>query len=615
MSIALVVNGVTFNYPETGDTNWGVQATAWANAVTSGMLQKAGGAFTLTAEVDFGATYGLKTAYYKTQTSNISTAGQFRLARADVISFRNQANSGNLDLGVNSSDVLTFNGEVVPAGLIVNADVDPSAAIAFSKMAALTASRALVSDGSGVVSVSAATSSEVAFLSGVTSAIQAQIDGKLSLAGGTMTGDLILNGDAVSAFQAVTLQQLQSTAAGLQPKTACRVATTANVNISNGLENGDTIDGVVLATGDRILVKNQSAPAENGIYVAPASGAASRATDMDTWTETLQAFIFITEGTANAATQWVSQSTAGGTIGVTALTFAQFGAANAYTADNQGVILTGSQFSLQIDGSTLSQSGSGVKVASGGLTNTEVNASAAIALSKLAATTASRALVSDGSGFVSASAVTATELGYVSGATSAIQTQLDGKIPKTLTSSTGDMIYASSANTPARLAVGTNGYVLQSNGTIPVWTDQKISYTICQSSGSYSFPTTFTKMTLTADGTSVNPLTFSSSVFQFPNSGTWIINVSFGLVDGASGRQIMIRLRNTTDSTTNSISVAGGVSNSPVSQSFVLPCSVATGKDYELQAIASGSGVTASGVTLGSTTSKAYIVTIERIRQ
>ena len=69
------------------------------------------------------------------------------------------------------------------------------------------------------------------------------------------------------------------------------------------------------------------------------------------------------------------------------------------------------------------------------------------------------------------SAVSATELGYVDGVTSAIQTQLDAKIAKTLTSTTGDIIYASAANTPARLAAGTSGYVLTSGGasTAPSW--------------------------------------------------------------------------------------------------------------------------------------------------
>lgn len=83
--------------------------------------------------------------------------------------------------------------------------------------------------------------------------------------------------------------------------------------------------------------------------------------------------------------------------------------------------------------------------------------------------TASRAVVSDGSGALAAATTTAVEIGYVSGVTSAIQTQLDAKIAKTLTTTTGDIIYASSANTPARLAIGTNGYVLTVSGGVPVW--------------------------------------------------------------------------------------------------------------------------------------------------
>jgi hypothetical protein len=66
------------------------------------------------------------------------------------------------------------------ANAVVNASVASGAAIAFSKMADLTASRALVSDGSGDVSVSAVTSTEIGYLDGVTSAIQTQIDTKAS---------------------------------------------------------------------------------------------------------------------------------------------------------------------------------------------------------------------------------------------------------------------------------------------------------------------------------------------------------------------------------------------------------------------------------------------------
>lgn len=123
MPIPLTVNGVIFDYPETDDQEWGAEATDWASAVTSGMLQKAGGTFQLLAETDFGTAFGLKSLYYKTRTTNPATAGQFRLARADVISWRNQANGANLDLGVSASNVLQFNGVDIVTTTLTSAHI------------------------------------------------------------------------------------------------------------------------------------------------------------------------------------------------------------------------------------------------------------------------------------------------------------------------------------------------------------------------------------------------------------------------------------------------------------------------------------------------------------
>jgi len=104
-------------------------------------------------------------------------------------------------------------------------------------------------------------------------------------------------------------------------KNSVRAATTTNGTLATAFENGDTIDGIVLATSDRILIKNQSAPAENGIYVVAASGAPTRATDFDAWTEIVGAFVTVESGTINAGTQWLCNVVAGGTLGVTAITF------------------------------------------------------------------------------------------------------------------------------------------------------------------------------------------------------------------------------------------------------------------------------------------------------
>ena len=95
--------------------------------------------------------------------------------------------------------------------------------------------------------------------------------------------------------------------------------------------------------------------------------------------------------------------------------------------------------------------------------------------------------------------VSATELGYVDGVTSAIQTQLDAKIAKTLTTTTGDTIYASSANTPARLGIGTTGQVLTVASGVPSWATiasgaPTLNETVFTSSGTFTPATGVTKV-------------------------------------------------------------------------------------------------------------------------
>lgn len=174
MAVALTVNGVTFNYPQTNDEDWGGAATGWAQAVTQGMLQKAGGAFTLTAEVDFGSGFGLRSLYYRSRAANAAASGEIRLGNTEGVAWRNAANSADLELLVNGSDQLEFNGNLVP--------LVPGA---------LTASRALETSAGGVIQASTVTATELGYLSGVTSAIQTQINSRLPLAGGTMTGALL----------------------------------------------------------------------------------------------------------------------------------------------------------------------------------------------------------------------------------------------------------------------------------------------------------------------------------------------------------------------------------------------------------------------------------------
>jgi len=120
---------------------------------------------------------------------------------------------------------------------------------------------------------------------------------------------------------------------GLDVKESVRAATTAAINLSTGLVNTTVIDGVTLATGDRVLVKDQVTGSENGIYVVAASGAASRSTDANTSSKvTAGMFAFVSEGTINADAGWVLATNDTIVLDTTALSFVQFSGAGQITA-------------------------------------------------------------------------------------------------------------------------------------------------------------------------------------------------------------------------------------------------------------------------------------------
>lgn len=138
---------------------------------------------------------------------------------------------------------------------------------------------------------------------------------------------------ATTAFVAAAVDAARS---GLDAKESVRAATTANITLSNT----QTVDGVALAVGNRVLVKNQTNGAENGIYVVQ-SGAWTRSTDADTATDLSSGtFVFVEQGTANADSGWVLSTEDPITIGTTSLTWVQFSGAGQITAGN-GLTKTG----------------------------------------------------------------------------------------------------------------------------------------------------------------------------------------------------------------------------------------------------------------------------------
>jgi hypothetical protein len=238
-------------------------------------------------------------------------------------------------------------------GTIVNADINASAAIDATK----------IHDGT-------ISNTEFGYLNGVTSAIQTQIDSKLtassnlsdvssastartnlglgtiatqdannvSVSGGSITG----LGDPSATSDAATKNYVDQAVAGLRTRVIAEAATTANIDLTADLQNGDTLDGVTLVTGDRVLVKDQTDATANGLYIVVASGTASRDPQFDTIAELSGQMIVVNQGSTNDNKIFLCTTDSDATIGVSNITYSQVTPANVGTVTSVGVADSGS---------------------------------------------------------------------------------------------------------------------------------------------------------------------------------------------------------------------------------------------------------------------------------
>ena len=168
-----------------------------------------------------------------------------------------------------------------------------------------------------------------------------------------------------AATKAYVDAQLQ----GLEVKNSVRVATTANGTLASAFANGQTVDGVTIATNDRILLKNQSTGSENGIYTVNASGAPTRAFDFDADSEvTGGTFFFVEEGTVNADNGFVLTNDGSITVGSTALTFTQFSGAGQVIAGD-AITKSGNTLNVGVDDSSIEVNSDALRVKASGITN------------------------------------------------------------------------------------------------------------------------------------------------------------------------------------------------------------------------------------------------------
>nr|BAR21560.1 phage-related tail fiber protein [uncultured Mediterranean phage uvMED] len=191
------------------------------------------------------------------------------------------------------------------------------------------------------------------------------------------TGAVSLNSQKITGLadptadaDAANKGYVDGVAQGLDVKDSVVATTTANGTLSTAFANGQSIDGVTLQTGDRILIKNQSTASQNGIYNVQASGAPSRATDMGTGSNAAGAFVFVEQGTVNAENGFTCTSDTGSAVvGTNNLTFAQFSGAgqiiagdgldksgNTLSADlkaNGGLVIESTELALKLDASSI----------------------------------------------------------------------------------------------------------------------------------------------------------------------------------------------------------------------------------------------------------------------
>jgi hypothetical protein len=165
--------------------------------------------------------------------------------------------------------------------------------------------------------------------------------------------------DPSTGTDSATKQYVDNKVEGLAYKDEVRVATTTNGALATAYANGQTIDGVVLATEDRVLLKDQTAQAENGIYTVNASGAPTRAGDANSASDLNNATVYVTDGTVNSGREY-TQSTKNPNPGVSNVVFAQKTSGVTPTSGSGAISVAGAAVSfVPKAGGFLAQDGSG----------------------------------------------------------------------------------------------------------------------------------------------------------------------------------------------------------------------------------------------------------------
>jgi hypothetical protein len=261
--------------------------------------------------------------------------------------------------------------------------------------------------------------------------------------------------------------------AGISWKQPVLAATTGNITLSGA----QTVDGVPVVAGDRVLVKDQSTASQNGIYIVGTPW--TRSDDANTWDELVSALVFVESG-GLAGSAWYCYIQPGGTLGVTAVTWSNFQVAGAYFAGT-GLTLTSNTFSITNTGVAAATYGSASSVpvfavnAQGQLTSV-TNTSIAIDATAITSGTINTARISGSYtgitevGTLTGLTVSATITGSISGNAATATNATNATTATNLAGgSTGSVPYQSGAGATTFVGIGTTGQVLTVAGGVPTW--------------------------------------------------------------------------------------------------------------------------------------------------
>lgn len=292
----------------------------------------------LTFDANGNVNFGVGTVY--TASNGVKLVGTDIEADAASMPTLNQSTTGNAATATALQNAQSINGVSFNGTASITVPAAAGTLTGSSLAAVVTAAPGLLSASIGTFGTMATqAASGVAITGGAIS--------NTAITGGTITGLPTPTGTTDAANKAY----VDAAAAGITPRTGVVIATTANITRSGE----QTIDGV-LTSASRILVKNQTAPAENGIFVT-AAGAWSRATDSNTAAQLkFGYYYFVSSGTTQAATSWFI-ATAPTVLNTDPVAFSQFSASQSYAAGT-GLGLTGNVFSLNAAQSGLTLTGS-----------------------------------------------------------------------------------------------------------------------------------------------------------------------------------------------------------------------------------------------------------------